>query len=185
MGGPESVYASQSAPSKEWVLWGENYSEHSYHGALPALPHDCLPTLEPGTRSQISTRFMARGNAIPRAHQEGAPRAGGRSPYPSGDVCAAPLRLEVLWKPEAFPLRGLGRPRTERVWGVASVPRSGPGELLLAVFFRFGWTRICTTPVSLHRVKIIGFWGKEQQQAIMQAVVSYMYYIFALLLSLS
>jgi len=38
---------------------------------------------------------MAPGHETPLAHQEDAPRAGGgRSPRPSGDVCAEPWRLE-------------------------------------------------------------------------------------------
>ena len=153
---------------------------------LSARPHDCLPTLEPSTRSQISAIFTARGAETLRAHQGGAPRAGGRSPRPSRDVCAEPLRLEVLWKPKAFPLLGLGPPRTERVWGVASVARSGAGELLFAViYFRFARTRVCIAPIILHQVKIIGYLGKELQQAIVQAVVSCIYYIFALLFSLA
>ena len=57
-----------------------------YHRTLSALPHDCLPTLEPGTRSRISARLMARGDETTRAHQEGAPRARGYSPRPSRDV---------------------------------------------------------------------------------------------------
>ena len=138
-----------------------------YHRTLSALPHDCLPTLEPGTRSRVSARYMARGDETPRAHQRGAPRGGDRSPRTSLHVCAEPLRLDVLWKPEALPVRWLGPPRTERVWGVASVARSRPGELLLAViFFRFGRTRVRIMPISLHRVKRTGYWGKELQQPI-------------------
>ena len=77
--------------------------------------------------------------------------ARGRSPRPSGDVCAEPLRFEFLWKPEAFSPRGLGSPKTERVWGVASVARSGPGELpplLLVIYFFSGKTRVCITPIK-------------------------------------
>ena len=55
------------------------------------------------------------GLETPRARQEGVPRAKGRSPRPSGDVRAEPLRLEVFRKPEGFPLRGQGLPRMERV----------------------------------------------------------------------
>ena len=103
--------------------------------------------------------------------------SGGPSLRPSRDVCAEPLRLEVLWKLEAFPLRGLGPPRTERVWGVASVARSGPGELLLAVIcFRFGRTRVCKTPISLHRVKIILLGGKNCSKQSC-SLVSSIYYI--------
>ena len=76
---------------------------------------------------------MAPGHETPRARRGGAPRPGGRSPRPS-DVYAEPLHLKVRRKPEAFPLRGLGLPGTERVRGVASVGRTGPGEVLLAIF---------------------------------------------------
>ena len=67
---------------------------------------------------------------LPAGHGIAADRAEGCSPRPSGDVCTEPLRLEVLRKAEAFPLRGLGPPRMERVRGVASVGRPGPGEVL-------------------------------------------------------
>ena len=110
-----------------------------YHRTLSPLPHDFLPTLEPGTRSRISERFMAWGDETPRAHQEDAPRAGGRSPRPSCDVCAELLRLEVLWKPEAFPDRRLGLPRRERFGGVSSEARSGPGKSTV-IYFLFGRT---------------------------------------------
>ena len=70
------------------------YLVYFYHRTLSALPHDYLPTLEPSTRSRISARFIAPRDETSRAHQGGAPPAGGRSPRPSGDVCAEPLRLE-------------------------------------------------------------------------------------------
>ena len=91
--------------------------------------------------------FIARGDETPRAHQEGAPRAGGWRLRPSRDVWAEPLRLKVLWKPEAFPLGGLGPPRTERVWGAASAARSGPAELRLAALL-FGSAGPEHAPVS-------------------------------------
>ena len=156
-----------------------------YHRTLSA-PSSPLLTHSGARHDFGSPRYLWRGETKLRGLIRGVLLGRGAAVRALLTTCApSPCASKILWKPEAFPLRGLGPPRTERVWGVASVARSGPGELLLAVFFRFGWTRICTTPVSLHRVKIIGFWGKEQQQAIMQAVVSYMYYIFALLLSLS
>ena len=37
---------------------------------------------------------MVLGHETPRAHQGGAPRAGGRSRHHSGDVCAEPFQLE-------------------------------------------------------------------------------------------
>ena len=45
-------------------------------------------------------------------------------------TCApSPFASKVRRKPEAFPLRGLSVPRTERVRGMASVGRAGPGEV--------------------------------------------------------
>ena len=44
-------------------------------------------------------------------------------------TCApSPCASKIRRKPEAFSLRGLGPPRTERVRGVALVGRAGPGE---------------------------------------------------------
>ena len=122
-----------------------------YHRTFSALPHDWLPTLEPGTSCRISTRAPA--GETPRAHQGGAPRAGGQSPGCSGDVCAEPLRLEVLWKPEAFPLRGLGPPRTECVWVVASLARSQPVK-----------ESVCASQSAPS--ERMGCLGKELQQAV-------------------
>ena len=110
---------------------------------LSALPHDYVRTMEPGTRSQISASFSALGDETSRAHKGGAPRAGGRSPRPSGNVCAEFLRLEVFWKPEVFLLPRLGQPWTEHVWGVASVARSGPRRSTTVFYFLFGRTRVC------------------------------------------
>ena len=79
-----------------------------YHRTLSALQNDELPTLEPGTSSRISARFMAPGQEIPRARRWGAPRAGGRSPRPSGDVCAEPLPLEGSPETRGVPSSGAG-----------------------------------------------------------------------------
>ena len=68
------------------------------------------------------------------------------------------------------PCSGAGRFHNGTFWGVALVARSGSGELL-------------TKPTILHRVKIIGSLGKELQQAIMQAVVSYSFTISSPLFS--
>ena len=103
---------------------------------LGALPHDSLPTLEPGTRSRISARFMVRGHEILRARQGAAPRAGGRSPSPSGDIWAEPLRLDGSPETRGVPSSGAGPSRTERIRGVASVGRSRPGEVLYIVSVR-------------------------------------------------
>ena len=112
-----------------------------YPRTLSALPHDCLPTLEPGTRSRISARFMAPGHETPLAHQEGAPRAGGGAVRALLATCAPSSGAsKVLRKPEAFPIRGLAPPGAERVREVVSVARSGPGEVVF--FIWFGRTRV-------------------------------------------
>ena len=149
-----------------------------YHRTLSALPHDCLPTLESGTRSRISARFMARGDETPRSYQGGTPRAGGRRPPPSRYVCAEPLRLEVLGKPQAFPFRGLGPPRAERVWGGKN--RAGRTTACCNLISVRQDASLYITPISQHRVKIIGSLGKKLQQA----VVLYNY-VFVLLFSVA
>ena len=101
-----------------------------HHRTLSALPHDCLPTLEPGTRSRISPRFMAPGHETPRARQGVLLGRGGAVLVLLATCAPSPCGSKVPRKPEDFPLRGLGPPRTERVRGVASVGRSGPGEVL-------------------------------------------------------
>ena len=111
------------------------YQVYIYFNAqtLSALSHDCLPTLEPGTRSRISTRFMAPGcqDAKLRVLVGGVLLGRGAAVRALLATCApSPCASKVLGKPEAFPLRGLGPPRTERVRGVASVGRAGPGEVL-------------------------------------------------------
>ena len=79
-----------------------------YHRTLSALQNDELPTLEPGTRSRISARFMAPGRETPRDRRGGAPRAGGCRPRPADDVCAEPLRLEGSPGTRGVPVLGAG-----------------------------------------------------------------------------
>ena len=116
-----------------------------YHRTLSTLPHDCLPTLEPGTRCRISAGFMAPGHETPRDSWRrdtklrvlvrGVLRGRGAAVRVFLATCAlSPCASKVLRKPEASTLRGLGPPRTERVRGVASVGRSGPGEVLSIIF---------------------------------------------------
>ena len=83
-------------------------SIYFYHRTLSALPHDELPTLEPGTRSRISEKFMAPGHETPHSCQGGVLRAGGRSPRLSDDVCAEPLRLEGSPETRGVPCSGAG-----------------------------------------------------------------------------
>ena len=113
-----------------------------YHRTLSALPHDCLPTLKPGTRSRISTRFMAPGHETPRARRGGAPRADGRSPRPCGDVCAEPLRLEGSPETRGVPSSGAGPSRngTFSGGGIGRKIRAGRS---IRNCFRFGRTRLC------------------------------------------
>ena len=99
-------------------------------------------------------RFMTLGDETVRAHQRGSPRAGERNLRRPRDVCQEPVHLEVIGKPEIFRHRGLGRPRTERVWGVTSVARSGPGKSTVT-YFLFGRTKNCILQI----VCIIGSLG--------------------------
>ena len=126
------------------------YLNTFYQRTLSGLPHDELPTLEPGTRSRISARFIAPGQEIPRARRGGAPLAGGRSPRPSGDVCAEPLRLEGSPETQGVPSSGAGPSQngTCSECGIGRKIRAGS-----AVIF-FGWVGSeSITPVSLHRVE--------------------------------
>ena len=120
------------------------YSQYIYFypRTLSALPHDHLPTLEPGTRSRISARFMAPGHEPPRARRGGASRARGHSPCPSGDVCAEPLRLEG--SPETRRVlssgAGLSRNGTCSGGGIGRKIRAGRTTVK---YFRLGRTRVC------------------------------------------
>ena len=76
---------------------------------------------------------MPPGHETPRACRGGAPRAGGAVRALLATCASSPCASKVRGKSEAFPLRGLGPPRTERVRGMASVGRSGPGEVLQIV----------------------------------------------------
>ena len=96
-----------------------------YHRTLGALPHK-LPTLEAGTGSRISARFMAPGHETPRARRGDAPRVGGRGPRPSYDVCAEPLRLESSPESRGVPSSGAGPSQNGTCSGVASVGKAGP-----------------------------------------------------------
>ena len=53
-----------------------------HHRTLTGLPHDESPTLEPGTSSRISARFMAPGHETPRARRGGCSSGGGPQSAP-------------------------------------------------------------------------------------------------------
>ena len=113
-----------------------------------------------------------------------APRAGGHSPRPSGDVYAEHLRLEGSPETRSVPSSGTG-PSQNGMCSGGGIGRTIRAGRSTVKYFRFSRTRVCITPISLHPPKTIGSLGKEQQQAIEQAVVSHIHYISALLFSLS
>ena len=162
---------------------------HFYPRTLSALPHDCLPTLEPGTRSRISARFMAPGDETPRARQGCAPRAGSCSQRPSGNVRAEPLRLEGSPETLGFPPSGAGPSQNGTCLECGIGRKIGAGRSTV-VYFRFGRTRVCITPISLHREKMIGslrFFGKRTAASNRGSsrIIHVLCYIFALLFSLA
>ena len=113
-----------------------------YPRTLSVLTHDCLPTLKAGKRSRISGRFMAPGLETPRARRGGASRARGRSPRPSGDVCAKPLRLEGSPETRGVPSSRAGPSLngTRSGGGIGRKSRAGRSTVN---YFWFGWTRVC------------------------------------------
>ena len=122
-----SEVASPTNGDGRWVYPYIHICIKYYHRTLRGLQNDELPTLQPGTRSRrdlwrrdTKLRVLVRGVLLGRG---AAVRALLATCPPS------PCALKVLRKPEAFPLRGLGPPRTDRVRGVASVVRAGPGEV--------------------------------------------------------
>ena len=97
---------------------------------------------------------MAPRHETPRTRRGGAPRAGGRSPRPSGDVCAEPLRLEGSPETRGVPPSGAG-PFENETCSRGGIDRKSRAGRSAVDSFRFGRTQVCITPVSLHREKII------------------------------
>ena len=155
-----------------------------YPRTRSALPDDCLPTPEPGTRCRISARFMAPAHETPRARQGGAPRPGGHSPHRSSDVCAEPLRVGDYPEARGVPSSGAGPSQNGTCSGGGTGRKIRAGRSIVN-YFRFGRTRVCITLISLHPRTIIGSLWKDQQQAIEQAAVSCIHSIFANLFDLS
>ena len=75
----------------------------------------------------------------------------------------SPCASKVRRKPEAFPLRGLGFPRTQRIRGVASVGKSGMGEVLKCLVRE---DQSLNTRVSLNRSERMGSLRTELHQAV-------------------
>ena len=111
-----------------------------YPRTLSALPDDCLPTLEPGTRYRISG-FMAPRHETPRDRRGDAPRAGGHSPRPSGDVCAKPLRLEHYLDARGVPSSGAGPSQNRACLGICIGSTILAGRRTVNIF-PFGRTRV-------------------------------------------
>ena len=84
---------------------------------------------------------MPPGDETPRARRGGAPRAGGRSPRPSGDVCAEPLPLEGSPETRGVPSSGAGPSQngTCSGGGIGRKIRAGRSTVN---DFRFGRTRV-------------------------------------------
>ena len=95
---------------------------------------------------------MALGHETPRARRRSAPRAGGRCLNPFGDVCAEPLRLEGLPETRGVPSSGdwPSQNVTCSGGGIGRTIRAGRNAVN---YFRFGKTRVCIAPVSLHRME--------------------------------
>ena len=130
------------------------------------IPHDEWPTLEPGTRSRISGRFMAPGLETPRARRGGASRARGRSPRPSGDVCAKPLRLEGSPETRGVPSSGAG-PSQHGTCLESEIGRNIQAGRSAVNYFRFGRTRVCINNASQSAPsEIKGPLGTEPQQTV-------------------
>ena len=112
-----------------------------YHRTLRGLQNDELPTLEPGTRSRVSVRFMAPGHKTPLARRGGAPRAGGRSPRPSGNACVDPLRLEGSPEARGVPSSGTG-PSQNRTCSGGGIGRKSRAGISTIDYVRFGRIRV-------------------------------------------
>ena len=82
------------------------------------------------------------------------PPAGGRSPRPSGDVCAKPFLLEASPDTRGVPSSGSG-PSQNGTCSGGGIGRKIRAGRINVNYLRFGRDIVCTkyTPGSLHRVK--------------------------------
>ena len=92
--------------------------------------------------SDLREIVMAWGDETPRARQGGGPRARGRSPRPSIDVCAEPLHLEGSPETRGVPSSGAGPSQNGTCLGsgIDSKIRAGRSTVN---YFGFGRTRVC------------------------------------------
>ena len=114
-GRPESVYAIPYAPSERMGSLGIELQQALVSWCAPRPPSRLLA--HSGARYEVSDLREIYGAARRNSagSSGGVPRAAGRSPSPSHNVCAEPLRLKVLRNLEASPRRGRAPARSERV----------------------------------------------------------------------
>ena len=130
----------------------------------------CYPHWSP-VRDLVSPRDLWRRDTKLRVLVGGAPRSGGRSLRPSGDVCAEPLGSQET---RGVPSSGAG-PSQNGTCSGGGIGRNIRAGRSTVNYFPRGRTRVCITPISLHPPKIIGSSGKKRLQAIEQAVESCIY----------
>ena len=129
-----------------------------YNQTLSALPHDCLRTLEPGTRSRIYARFMAPEHETPRT------RRGVLL-----DVCAAPLRLEVSPETRGVPSSRAGPSQNGTCSGVDIGGKIRAGRRAIN-YFRLWRIKVCVRQ-SVCTIETLGASGTEPQQAVVSIMV--------------
>ena len=111
---------------------------------------------------------MAPGHETPRTRRGCAPRAWGRSPHPSGDVCGEPLRLEGSPETRGVPFSGAGSSQNETCSGGGIVNKSRAGRSTANMFPVREDQSLYNTSQSVPSEKR-GSFGTEQHHA----VVSY------------
>ena len=124
---------------------------YSYHRTLPALPHDCFPTLEPGTKFRISARFMSGGDETPRAHQGVLLGRWAESRPFSRRVRGAPAPRSSL-ETQGVPSSGAGPSQNGTCLGGWHREQE-PGREDYCNLFSAREDLSLYTPVRLHRVK--------------------------------
>ena len=128
------------------------------------------------------------GHETPRGGQGGPRRARGRSPRPSGEVCAESPRLEGSPEIGGVPPSGAGPSQNGTCSGGGIGRKFRPGRS--TVKFRLGRTQVCGTPINLHRDKKLGssrFVGRRTAAGhrISSHITHLLYDIFAFLFSLA